>query len=376
MDHRSIILISGVLLLLMTATVALESLKRRNLGIDASVLEVCRSRLRVWWILFGSLICVLLIGTVATVFFFGLISFWAMREYITLTPTRPADHKTLFGVFFIWTPLQFILVGLDSEWFRSVFGIGTYSVYSVLLPAYAFLILPASIAISNDPKRFLERVAKIQVGLLICVYSLSYAPAILTTSLTQNAPDPILPDVYAAGLEDKLMTPIEKALSTPSSIVDSPISDLSNPKTGQTPRKILTSDNLCLLFVFVVLIQLSDIFQFLWQQVFCQHKIAPSINSNKTYEGVLLGAFSTSLIAVVLWYFTPFEFWWQPAIIGFIISLMGFAGSITMSAIKRDRGVKNYGSLIEGHNGILDRIDSLCFAAPVFFHLVWIFLNI
>jgi phosphatidate cytidylyltransferase len=51
------------------------------------------------------------------------------------------------------------------------------------------------------------------------------------------------------------------------------------------------------------------------------------------------------------------------------ITLAGFAGGLIMSAIKRDRGVKDYGALIQGHGGMLDRIDSLCFAAPIFFHL-------
>jgi phosphatidate cytidylyltransferase len=99
---------------------------------------------------------------------FGLISFWALREFITLTPTRLGDHRTLFWVFFLFTPLQFLLVALNQ-----------YGVYSVLIPVYAFLFIPARIAIAGDYKRFLERAAKIQSGLLICVYCLSFAPALL-----------------------------------------------------------------------------------------------------------------------------------------------------------------------------------------------------
>jgi phosphatidate cytidylyltransferase len=89
-----------------------------------------------------------------------------------LTPTRPGDHRTLFWVFFLCTPAQFVLVGMNL-----------YGIYSVLIPVYAFLLIPARIAISGDSKRFLERTAKIQAGLLICVYCLSYAPALLTLKL-------------------------------------------------------------------------------------------------------------------------------------------------------------------------------------------------
>ena len=78
---------------------------------------------------------------------------------------------------------------------------------------------------------------------------------------------------------------------------------------------------------------------------------------------------SATAIGTALWRVTPFN-WWQAGLFSFLITLMGFFGGLVMSAIKRDRGVKDYGTLIEGHGGVMDRIDSLCFAAPVFFHLV------
>ncbi|MBQ7109993.1 MAG: phosphatidate cytidylyltransferase [Thermoguttaceae bacterium] len=379
MDHRSILLISGVLALLLAATAATEYLRRRPSGLDASTLATCRSRLNAWWLLFGSLICALLLGTIATVFLFGAISFWAMREYLTLTPTRPADHRTLVGVFFVLTPLQFLLVGLNPEWFESVFGVGTYPVYSALIPTLAFLILPAGVAASGDPKFFLERIAKLQVGLLICVYCLSYAPALLTTNLPNAKPTPSVAAVEAVDLEEKVVGTIERSIvaiqTSARENAENPeaaVETLEAPDAISTPRRTLVSSNLSLLFAFVFLTQLSDVAQYLWSLTFPKHKIAPAINSNKTTEGVMLGALTTALAAVGLWYFTPFPYWWQAALAGLIIAGMGFAGTMTTSAIKRDRGVGDYGALVEGHNGVLDRIDSLCFAAPVFFHYVWI----
>ncbi len=379
MDHRSILLISGVLALLLAATAATEYLRRRPSGLDASTLATCRSRLNAWWLLFGSLICALLLGTIATVFLFGAISFWAMREYLTLTPTRPADHRTLVGVFFVLTPLQFLLVGLNPEWFERVFGVGTYPVYSALIPTLAFLILPAGVAASGDPKFFLERIAKLQVGLLICVYCLSYAPALLTTNLPNAKPTPSVAAVEAVDLEEKVVGTIERSIvaiqTSARENAENPeaaVETLEAPDAISTPRRTLVSSNLSLLFAFVFLTQLSDVAQYLWSLTFPKHKIAPAINSNKTTEGVILGALTTALAAVGLWYFTPFPYWWQAALAGLIIAGMGFAGTMTTSAIKRDRGVGDYGALVEGHNGVLDRIDSLCFAAPVFFHYVWI----
>ena len=105
---------------------------------------------------------------------FGLISFWALREFITLTPTRPGDHRTLFLVFFVLTPCSSCWSGMEQ-----------YPLYSIVIPVYAFLFIPGAIAMAGDYKRFLERTAKIQAGLLICVYCLSYAPALLTLQLAK-----------------------------------------------------------------------------------------------------------------------------------------------------------------------------------------------
>lgn len=312
-QRLTLILIGTVLLLLGCAWVVVKVLKRRpESGIDPAILETFHLRVRAWWILFAVLGAAFLFGPVVTIALFGLISFWALREFITVTPTRPGDHLALFWVFFVFTPLQYVLVGS-----------GYYGLYSIVIPVYAFLFIPARIALAGDYKRFLERTAKIQAGLLICVYCLSYAPALLMLKL--------------------------------------PALDTGEPDTGGGMR---------LLFFFVLIVQLSDALQYAWSQLPSRHVIVPSINTTRTWEGLLGGTISATLIGALLWWTTPFHgvYWWMAALMSAVISLMGFAGGITMSAIKRDRGVKDYGTLVEGHGGVMDRIDSLCFAAPVFFH--------
>ena len=304
-------MIGGVLLLLGIAEVIVRILKRRpESGIDAAILETFRLRVRAWWILFAVLAAAFLLGQTVTIMLFGLISFWALREFITLTPTRPGDHRTLFWVFFLFTPLQYFFVG--GRW-------GTTACTAFVIPVYGFLFVPARIALAGDYKRFLERTAKIQAGLLICVYCLSYAPALLTLNLpplSENTPD--------------------------------------------------TGGKVTLLFFFVLIVQLSDALQYAWSQIPSRHVIAPTINPTKTWEGLLGGTASVALIGAVLWWATPFRgaHWWMSAVMSAVIAVTGFAGSMTMSAIKRDRGVKDFGTLVEGHGGLLDRIDSICFAAP------------
>ena len=97
--------------------------------------------------------------------------------------------------------------------------------------------------------------------------------------------------------------------------------------------------------------------------------VAANVSSNRTWEGLLGSGTSTALLAAALWWAAPPFQPWQAALAGLVVATMGFAGGMTMSAIKRDRGVKDYGTLVVGHGGVLDRIDSICFAAPVFYHI-------
>jgi phosphatidate cytidylyltransferase len=310
-DIRTIALIAGVLGLLALATGVGQFLKRHpDRGLDPAAVNTFNLRLRGWWIMCTVLAAAFWLGTTATVVLFGLVSFWALREFITLTPTRKGDHRALFWVFFLFTPLHYVLVGLNR-----------YDVFSVFLPVYATLFVLARVAFAGDYKRFLERTAKIQAGLVVCVYCLSFAPALLQL-----------------------------------------------PIAGATP-----GGNFRLLFFLILLVQFADCMQYVWSRMLGRRLVAAAVSSNRTWEGLLGSATSTALLAAVLWWAAPPFEPWQAALVGFVVALMGFAGGMTMSAIKRDRGVKDYGTLVVGHGGVLDRIDSICFAAPVFYHLTQLF---
>jgi len=112
-----------------------------------------------------------------------------------------------------------------------------------------------------------------------------------------------------------------------------------------------------------------------WGKLLGRRKVAPNLSPNKTWEGLVGGILSATAIGTALYQVTPFS----PvaaATLSLVAVLMGFAGGLVMSAVKRDRGVKDYGTMIAGHGGALDRLDSLIFAAPVFFHLTRYFYNV
>lgn len=314
MDINSLILTIIVLAILATASVVAFYLKRQKDNVDMRTLEPFFSRLRGWWSLFTILTVSLLLEpfceNVITYILFAALSFWAMREFLTLTPTRPADHITMFLVLFICTSVQYLLVSWEA-----------YPLYSIFIPAYAFLLVPACITLSGDSTHFLERAAKINMGMLICIYSLSYAPALLS---------------------------------------------LREPEGSSAQG---------LLIFFVVIAQVSDVLQYVMSQFPIRHYISQKINASKTWEGVIGSTLVVMLIGAGLSWATPFTYM-EAALLSLAISFMGAAGSMTLSAVKRDRGVKDYGTLVEGHSGILDRIDSLCFAAPIFFHLAVIILHL
>ena len=187
--------------------------------------------------------------------------------------------------------------------------------FAIFIPVYAFLILPILQALSSGATRFMERTAKVQWGLMIAVYCVSHVPALLL--------------LHIPGYEGR---------------------------------------NVLLIAFLIIVVQMSDVLQYVWGKLFGRHKIAPDLSPSKTVEGFLGGVLSASALGAALWWITPFSVW-EAAGMAFIICLMGFLGGLVMSAIKRDRGVKDWGRMIEGHGGMLDRLDSVCFAAPIFFHL-------
>lgn len=345
-EARSWIFVTGVLVLLTAVTLIGQLLKRQpETGLNPAMIEAFNRRLRAWWLLLLLLAGAILLSPWVTVLLFFLLSFWALREFITLTPTRPGDHRALFWVFVLFTPLQYLLVGMQGWALQHKYDL--YGFYSILIPVYGVLFIPARVAFSGDPKRFLERTAKIQAALIVCVYCLSFAPALLELDIQTPAAAP------AAEVDSE-------ATASPSSI--------------KMPPPYEKWRNSLLLFYLVFMVQISDALQYAWGKLLGRRVIAPAISPNRTWEGFLGGVGSTALIGASLWWVTPFN-QWQAALMSLVIGVMGFAGGMTMSAIKRDRGVKDYGTLVTGHGGVLDRIDSLCFAAPVFFHLTKLMFN-
>ncbi len=309
-------LLGTVLALLTAATFVGQWLKRQtSLGLEARAVNSFNSRVQAWWF-FSIVLGAAFFFPRLTVVLFGLLAFWALREFITLTPTRMGDHRALFWVFFFFTPMQFVLVAYEN-----------YPFYSILIPVYAFLFLAARVAISGDYTRFLERVAKIQFGLLVCVYCLSFAPALLFLKCKNMLDDD-------------------------------------------------ASANARLLLFFVTIVLFSELLQFICSRLFGKHLIAEPIDTQRTWEGFLGGAGATTVAGIVLYWATPFPHWWQAGAMSLLIAVMASAGALTMAAIKRDRGEVTSGTLIEGHGGVLSRIDALCFAAPVFYHVTGYFFGL
>ena len=309
LDRELFWLAGGVVALLVVASAVGAILAWRVTG-DAGRATVANlnARVRAWWVMCAVFALALLTRGLGSVLLFALLSYLALREFMTLTPTGQGDHRALLLVFFLVTPIQYGLILA-----------GWYGMFAIFIPVYAFLLIAAGNAVAGDTGRFLERTAIIQWGLTVCVYCVSHAPALLLLRIRDYA--------------------------------------------GQNAK---------LLLFLVIVVQGSDVLQYVWGKLLGRHPIAPTVSPNKTWEGFVGGVGSATLVGTGLWWATPFAPW-QAALMALAIALLGFAGGLTMSAIKRDRGVKDFGALIAGHGGVLDRIDSLCFAAPIFFHLTRFF---
>lgn len=302
--HTKLLLgIVGGILVIASITGAILSRRCRD-GAAASTIANLNARIRSWWVMAAIFSATILLGSVFTTVLFALLSFLAMREFITLNRTERADHEILFWAFFVILPLHYFLVGI--QW---------YGLFAIFIPVYAFIFIPFRRVLTGETKNFLMSTARIQWALLICVYAVSHMPMLLALPI--------------AGYEGK---------------------------------------NANLLFFFVLTVQLSDVLQYVWGKTCGKRPVAPRVSPHKTWEGTVGGIATTVLVSTSLWWATPFNPW-QAAAMALLICLAGFFGGLVLSAIKRDLGAKDWGGSIAGHGGFLDRIDSLCFAAPLFFHI-------
>ena len=265
-------------------------------------------RIKAWWAMVAVLFSALVLGRYATIVVFGFASLMALREFLTLTPTRKSDYWPLFIAFFVALPVQYWL--LVEQW---------YGLFAVFIPVYIFALISAASALSQDTEDFLSRNARILFAVMVCVYGVSHAPALLMLDIP--------------GFE---------------------------------------GHNAQLLFFFTFIVQISDVLQYVFGKLFGRTKLAPIVSPSKTWEGLAGGGLATTLIGGLLHFVTPFGFV-QAAGLAALIVVCGALGGLVMSAVKRSLAAKDWGSGIAGHGGYMDRLDSLGFAAPVFFHIVrWI----
>jgi phosphatidate cytidylyltransferase len=269
------------------------------------------ARVKAWWVMAAVLAISFLLGTTATLLVFAIGSFMALREFLSITQTLPEDHIALAVAYFLVLPFQYLLIGI--QW---------YGLFSIMIPVYTFLILPVFPVVRRETTHFLERTARLQWGLMLTVYCLSHAPALLILTIPNY--------------------------------------------TGQ---------NALLLFYLVFVTQISDVFQYVFGKIFGRTSLASAISPSKTVEGLVGGGLSAILCGTLLWWITPFT---PIQAMGFaaLIVIFGFVGGLVLSGVKRGLGVKDWGSSIAGHGGALDRLDSLSFSAPIFFHLVRYFFGV
>jgi phosphatidate cytidylyltransferase len=291
-----------VLAVLAIASIAVVILRGARTGKDYSELT---ARVRAWWIMSAVFFAAILARDRIALVLFAMMSFWAMKEYVTLLKTRPSDHNALV-LAFLSIPIQYIWIGLNPPW---------YGMFIIFIPVYVFLFLPVRLVLASNTTGFVASASQIQWGLMAFVFGLSHMAFLMTLPTFEG--------------------------------------------TKSNGRTVL------LFLVFVV--EMSDVMQYVWGKTLGRHKIIPSVSPNKTWEGFIGGIASAAALSLLIRFLTPLSVS-ETLVVSLIITVAGFCGGAVMSAVKRDFGVKDFGSVIPGHGGMLDRVDSLCYAAPIFFH--------
>ena len=266
-------------------------------------------RTKSWWFMVALFTATIISGAQAALYLFGFVSFLALKEFFSMIPTRRSDRRVLFWAY-LAIPFQYYWAAIS--W---------YGMFIVFIPIYMFLVIAARMLLTQKTDGFLKAVGTIHWGLMATVFSLSHVAYLLMLPIRPESP------TSGAGL----------------------------------------------LIFLVFLTQFNDVAQYVWGKLLRRIPIVPIISPKKTWAGFIGGIVTTALLAALIApYLTPLN---TPMALfaGSIIAVTGFIGDVILSAIKRDIGVKDTGTLIPGHGGILDRIDSLTFTAPQFFYFICYF---
>lgn len=263
-------------------------------------------KMKTWWLIIVFFSVMVFFTTNIAIACIAFISFLALKEYFSLIPIRKTDRRVLFWAY-IAVPIQYYIIAT-----------GWYQLFIIFIPVYVFLFLPFRMVMIGETKDFLASVSRIQWGLMITVFSIGHIACLLKLDPSKN------PAGNRAGL---------------------------------------------IIFI-VALTQINDVAQYCWGKALGKSKIVPKVSPNKTWIGFLGGLGTTTILSVLIApYLTPITFL-SSIFIGALIGASGFVGDVSISALKRDIGVKDSGTILPGHGGMLDRLDSLSYTAPIFFHFV------
>ncbi len=264
-----------------------------------------RQRVRTWWWMAGLFVLVLMLPRPYAIAFFAFLSFLALKEYLTIIPTRRADRRVLFWAY-LAIPVQYLWVGVD--W---------YGMFAIFIPVYMFLLIPMRMILIGETEGFLRAVGTLHWGLMAMVYSLSHL-------------------AYCLNM----------------------------------PGDPLKGGGVSALLLVVFLTQFNDVAQYVWGRSLGRRPVLPKVSPKKTVEGLAGGVLTTTLLATALGPWLTGLDRPRAAMAGLVVGFGGFIGDVTVSALKRDLGLKDSGSLLPGHGGILDRVDSLVCTAPLWFHFL------
>lgn len=294
----------AILILLFCSHVFVLLLSRIKKSVDFSNLKL---RMKSWWLIVFFLSFIFLGNKAIGLLMVGIICFLALKEYFSFIHFEPEDRKLLFWAY-LSIPIQVWF--LYTDWII---------MFYLFVPLYMFMIIPMRRILCGNVKNFIKVTALVQWGMILNVYTLGYLGAFL-------------------------LLPFAKTISTAEVV------------------------GVQLLLFLLVVNALNDASQYVWGKLFGKRPIVPNVSPHKTWAGFLGGVATTMVLSAFLGpILTPMNTL-VSLCAGFMIGVFGFIGDVVLSAVKRDAGVKDSSNLIPGHGGILDRVDSLTFTAPIFFH--------